>query len=229
MEESSVDDTIAGSVKHALQRDARVRSEGISVRVQGGVVTLSGTVPQHRDRLLASDVAWRIEGVMEVRSELEVQASISRASMDVANDLAEALDRDERVNADGIVVDVSEAIVRLSGAVSSRDERKAVEEVAWATGGVVDVVNGLVLSPDKSRSDEDIARDARRSLDKDARLADATGIGVRSTAGRIRLDGFVASAEEREAAEEDAWYTPGVVYVENMLAIRRSRERPSAA
>ena len=140
-----------------------------------------------------------------------------------------ALDQDGRVDTDGIMVDVAEGTVRLSGAVSSHEERQAAEEAAWTTEGVVDVINELVLSPSRKRSDQEIAADVRSALDKDAQLSNAGHIRVRSTGATVRLDGTVESISEREAAEKDAWYTAGVVYVENMLTVERRRESPSAA
>ncbi|MGE5619772.1 MAG: BON domain-containing protein [Sphingomonadaceae bacterium] len=229
MPESQSDQRIASEVLEVLNHDSRLRPEGISVRVQRGIVTLSGTVARHVDRLVAAEDAWRIKGVTEVRNELQVKPDILRPAEQVAADVASALERDPRVDDRSVVVNVAEGIVRLSGTVSSEAERRAAEEDAWQTDGVVDVSNELTVSADRRRPDAEIEQDVRAALDSDARIADPTQITVKSVAGTVRLQGQVTNVEERQAAERDAWYTAGVVYVENLLTIAGRRQRPAAA
>ena len=220
---------IAADVREALRHDPRLRREGIRVRVRDGVVTLSGTVARYLDKMLAAEDAWRVKGVREVRNHIQVQPDVLRPAEEIASDVAEALARDERVDERTIVVEVAEGVVRLSGSVSSQEERQAAEDDVWQVEGVVDVSNELTVSPDRRRPDEEIEADVRAALDEDASLSDPTQIRVRSVAGTVRLEGTVPSARERQAAEKDAWYTAGVVYVENMLRVTGRRERPAAA
>ncbi|MGI5835014.1 MAG: BON domain-containing protein [Chloroflexota bacterium] len=225
----SNDRNIASKIHETLQLDSRLQQKDISIQVEKGVVTLSGTVGSYLDKMVAAEDAWRVEGVKEVRNRLKVQPDTVRPAEDIAEEIAAALEMDPRVDAHSVVVNVSEGIVRLSGTVSSADERAAAEECAWQAEGVVDVSNELTISPDRRRADAEIEQDVRTALDTDARIADPTLITVRSVAGTVRLQGEVSSAEERQAAEKDAWYTAGVVYVENLLSITGEREQPAAA
>lgn len=229
MAERLTDDKIASEVRHALDHDSRLRPEGISVQVQRGVVTLTGTVGRYVDKMVAAEDAWRTKGVAEVRNELQVKPDLLRPADEIAADIAAALAGDPRVDDRGVVVNVAEGIVRLSGTVSSEAERRAAEDDSWRTDGVVDVSNELTISADRRRPDHEIEQDVRAALDSDARISDPTQITAKSVAGTLRLQGTVASIEERQAAERDGWYTAGVVYVENLLTIAGRRQRPAAA
>ncbi len=230
MAETVTDQKIADEIREALRHDGRVRPESIKLQVDGGVVTLSGTVGRHLDRLAAAEDAWRIKGVSEVRNLLQVEPDRLRDPEAVAADVAAALASDGRVNDHSVVVNVAEDIVRLSGTVRDEAERRAAEEDAWRVDGVVDVSNELTISADRRRPDDEIEQDVRAALDGDARIADPTRIHVSVVAATVTLAGTVAGVAERQAAENDAWYTAGVVYVENLLSIARGqREQPAAA
>lgn len=220
---------IADAVRAALASDPRLHRESISLEVLGGIVTLRGTVGSYLERMAAAEDAWSVRGVAEVRNHLQVRPDRVRQTAEIAADLVAALARDPRVNRRDVVAEVAEGVVRLSGTVSSEVERKAAEEIAWGVPGVVAVSNEIVVSPSGRRPDSDVERDVRAALDEDARLSDPARIKVSSVAGTVRLEGSVPTAEEREAAEKDAWWTAGVVYVENRLRLNGARERPAAA
>lgn len=228
MAKQSPDRKIADDVRQALERDSRLHHEGISVRVKGGVVTLSGTVSRYSDRMVAAEGAWRTRGVAEVQNRIQVRPERPRNAVEVAADIYDALSRDGGVDLRGLVVEVAEGIVRVSGVVSTDAERKAVEEIARGVEGVEDISNELTVSAEGRRPDSEIEQDVRSALNEDARIADATRIRVRSVAGTVRLEGVVANAGERETAQKDAWYTGGVVYVENLLRVEERREKRAA-
>ena len=152
-----------------------------------------------------------------------------RSDTEIAWDVVSALSMDERVDPKSIVVEVAEGVVRLSGAVSSESQRVAAEEIARQTPGVVQVADDVTVAEDSRRPDRDIEADVRESLDTDAALSDPTLIRVSCVAGTVRLEGAVTSNEERTTAEKDAWYTAGVVYVENRLRTTGRRERRAVA
>jgi hyperosmotically inducible protein len=64
------DDELARAVKARLGRDQRLKGAGIDVRADGGVVTLSGEVPDVRTSARASEVARSVPGVKAVKNEL---------------------------------------------------------------------------------------------------------------------------------------------------------------
>ncbi|MBX6773625.1 MAG: BON domain-containing protein [Chloroflexi bacterium] len=69
---SRPDEDIRRDVESALFYDEAVSSLGITVTVQDGVVTLSGTVGSTLAKQLAIEDAWTVAGVREVRDGLTV-------------------------------------------------------------------------------------------------------------------------------------------------------------
>lgn len=63
---SDVRDRITG----ALVRNAKVDADAIKVAVNGGVVTLVGSVPTWHEREAAEEAAWAAPGIIEVRNEI---------------------------------------------------------------------------------------------------------------------------------------------------------------
>lgn len=66
------DDALAVVIKSRLVRDAEVAAEGIRVRLDQGIITLSGTVRSEEQRRRAIQIARQAGGVQDVRDELVV-------------------------------------------------------------------------------------------------------------------------------------------------------------
>lgn len=213
------DEQIANDVRDTLAWDIRIDDSNIGISVSDGVVTLSGTVGTFSEKVVASEDAWKIKGVRKVIDNLAVRPIGLRTDSDIVADIINALKWDNRVDAKGIVVNVSGGVVELSGMAGSLSEKRAAEEDAWFTAGVVDVVNNISVAPERVRPDAEIVQDVRAALARDVRITDASRISVESISGKVYLRGAVESAQERAAAEEDARFTAGVVDVVNELAV----------
>jgi len=219
MEERREDAEIAGDVREVLDWDRRLDATNIGVNVVDGVVTLSGTVATLGEKRIAIEDAWRVKGVRAVRDDLVVHPLAMRTDGDIAADVVNALRFDHRVDERHIRVHVADAIVTLTGDVGSIAEKRAAEEDAWYTAGVADVINELVVAPLPMRPDEDIEADVRAAITRDTRISDPTRISVDSVEGTVYLRGGVENAAERAAADDDAWFTAGVLDVVNELVI----------
>jgi osmotically-inducible protein OsmY len=62
-------------VQDALAKDPRTEDLIVEVVDEGGIVTLTGTVPSHDAREAAEKVARQQDGVIEVVNDLVVEAS----------------------------------------------------------------------------------------------------------------------------------------------------------
>lgn len=213
------DDAIAADVRDALTWDTRIHDGNVHVEVLDGVVTLTGNVRLLAERNIAASDAWRVKGVRQVVDNLAVSPIAERTDADIAADVVNALKYDNRVDFSGIVVHVAGGVVALSGTATSSMERLAAEEDAWYTPGVVEVDNSIDVTPSRRRPDAEILAGVREALTRDARIADATRISVSVYQGNVVLRGGVDRPEERKAAEDDAWFTAGVVAVSNHLVV----------
>jgi osmotically-inducible protein OsmY len=66
-------DEIKRLVKGALERNALIDADQVEVEVQGGEVTLRGTVPSFVERSEAERVAWEMPGITHVQNEIRVR------------------------------------------------------------------------------------------------------------------------------------------------------------
>lgn len=73
--ESVLDRAIADGITKALERDARISEDTVNVRVEDGVVSLVGQVPDMKARKAAEDIVSHSAGVIEVYNELGVAGS----------------------------------------------------------------------------------------------------------------------------------------------------------
>jgi len=69
------DEQIRADVERALTEDGWVDGRGIEVTVQGGAVTLRGTVPTADQKRRAGEDAWDVPGVTDVHNLLTIGAA----------------------------------------------------------------------------------------------------------------------------------------------------------
>lgn len=67
------DKVIASKVKTELITNEETKARDVNVEVYGGVVQLSGFVETERAKKAAEDVARRVEGVVDVKNDLNVR------------------------------------------------------------------------------------------------------------------------------------------------------------
>lgn len=65
-------ETIGERLENALGSVPELENAAIHPRIEGGRVTLEGTVDCDRDRILASRAAWSVDGVRMVEDNLRV-------------------------------------------------------------------------------------------------------------------------------------------------------------
>lgn len=213
------DEAIADDIRDALRWDTRLASDAIHVEVLDGIVTLTGNARLLAERNLAAADAWRVKGVRQVVDDIAVSPVAERTDADILADVENALKFDPRVSLPDIVVQVADGVVTLSGVVGSATERNAAGEDAWYTPGVVAVVDQLDVSESRRRPEAEILAAVREAITRDARVSDATRISVSVTGDQVTLTGGVDRPEERQAVQEDAWFTAGVSSVVNHLVV----------
>ena len=107
--------------------------------------------------------------------------------------------------------------ITLDGDVDLQYQRDAAERAIAGLTGVTRVVNNLRLV---SRvSSQDVKASVEAAFARSARL-DPRGIVVEAIGRKVILCGSVDAWHEREEAERIAWAAPGVVAVENEIAVR---------
>lgn len=131
----------------ALSNNLLVPDRRVRVQVQQGVVTLSGTVTWHFERLAALHAVRMLRGVRGVQDRIEVGPHPEVNWVAVKKEIQRAFGRHASVDALGVGVTVDAGTVTLSGTVRSLAERRDAEEVAWSVPGVRRVENELLVEP----------------------------------------------------------------------------------
>ena len=134
---------------------------------------------------------------------------------------------DSRIGWAEIGVQVEGQVVTLTGTVTSYAKKRAAQEAAHRVAGVLDVANEIVVAPtsDFVRTDEDIARAVRHSLEWDALVPDKR---IKSTVSDawVTLEGEVDYWHEYEDAEKTVLRLEGVVGVTNKINVAPSEVDP---
>ena len=120
---------------HRLERLAS--QERDTVKVDRGLVTLSGSVNWHYQKELAADSIRGLTGITCVINRIDVVPTVSPSN--VKRLIEEAFKRDAALDARAIRVNVHDGKVMLEGKVKAWSEREAAERAAWMSPGVREV------------------------------------------------------------------------------------------
>jgi osmotically-inducible protein OsmY len=212
------------SVEEELGCEPSVDAVAIGVAVKDGVVTLSGHVVSHAEKVAAEHAAARVRGVKAIVSELEVKLSDSGQPTDeeITQAAIHALAWNTLVPADRIKVRVERGWITLEGDVDWRYQKTAAYNTVCNLKAVRGVSDRLVIKPTtiSVAVKAHIEGALRRGFG--ARKRQFT---VESSGDHVTLRGSVGSLAERAEIERAAWTTPGVCHVNNNLSVVGSRAR----
>jgi len=138
------DEGIAGAVANLLEWDVTIPKDAIKVKVENGVVTLSGDVNWAYQRQAAEQSIRRLQGVRGVANLIMVKPQ-AQAS-DIKRRIEAALERQAEIEADKVHVTVDGDKVKLTGKVRAWFERDIIERAAWAAPGVKAVEDQVTIS-----------------------------------------------------------------------------------
>lgn len=137
------DTDIARAAVHALEWDAILSDEDIQVIVENGIVTLSGHVPYHYQRERALSDVRILQGVRHVINRIAIKPTVNPS--DVKEKIVKEFERNARIDAGNVTVQVEGAKVILKGKVRSWVEHEEASKAAWSIPGVVEVDNQIKI------------------------------------------------------------------------------------
>ena len=141
------DEEIADRALKVLNWDLEVPDEQIQVKVENGIVTLTGTVTYQFQRAAADRDIRRLGGVTDIVNLIEIRPSADQVAdpVSVHHKIENALRRSAEMEASHVSVEVSGSKVTLRGRVKTWWERSIAESAAWSAPGVTQVDDQLTF------------------------------------------------------------------------------------
>lgn len=138
----------------------------------------------------------------------------------VQKDVLQELRYDPSISADRIAVNAIDGVIILQGTVVHFHDKAKAKVAALRVAGVREVIDGMkVQMPDSlTRTDGDIAKAARMSLDWYYKIPKGIDVEVRS--GLVTLKGEAEWAYQRNLAEKIVSQLRGVKGIYNHITIR---------
>lgn len=202
-----------------LEWEPSLDASKIGVAADHGVITLTGSVRTYAERWRAETVSKRVFGVEAVANEIDVKLPdrIIPDDPNIAQRALSALDWNVAVPKGRVKVTVAQAWITLEGEVEWYYQKNAAEDAVRNLMGVRGITNAIVLRPRLQAGE--VKGKIEAALRRNAEI-DAKHISVEARDGTIVLRGDVRSWAEHEDAVHAAWSAPGVINVEDHIAIR---------
>jgi osmotically-inducible protein OsmY len=218
MTKKKTDAELREAVVRELECDGRLEP-GLEVRVEGGIVTLTGKSSNWAQRHAAQEAAHRVVGVFDVANDIQVtpNANARRTDTDIARAVRDALEWDVFVPDQQIRSTVSDGRVTLEGRVALHRERDDVEKAVRDLAGVISVSNLIqVVAPPVAA--EDLRKAIRSALQRQVER-EANDIELDVEDGQVVLRGVVHSWREREAVLGAVKGTRGVRTIDHTIRV----------
>ncbi len=138
------DTDLARAIADTLEWNPATPFEQIDIRVSDGHVTLEGEVDWNFQREQTVAATKRIKGVKAITNLIRVRQHPS-SEEEIQQLIELALVRHAELDAERIRIEMDQGHVTLSGAVSSRAEKRQAEEAVWRAPGVHEVTNNLEI------------------------------------------------------------------------------------
>ena len=206
-------------VLRELGWDSRVDDTHVGVKVDQGVVTLTGTVASYAEKLAAQEAVHRVTGALDVANDIRVKVpgSLERTDTEIAQAVRHALEWDVLVPDTRITSTVADGWVTLEGSVDRLRERDDAERAVRHLLGVRGVWNKLVVRPSTVKAERvrEVIEDAlERCAEHEVKR-----IQVLVSDGEVTLTGRVHSYAEKRAVMGAVSHAPGVHTVKDHLRI----------
>ena len=138
------DTEIAKRIADVLAWDALVPADRVSVKVEQGWVTLTGTLDWYYQKEAARRAAGRISGVVGISNLVTLrQAPVAG---DIKERIMAAIKRSANADAASVTVITDGGKVTLGGRVKAWTERQIAERAAWAAPGVTSIEDNIIIA-----------------------------------------------------------------------------------
>jgi osmotically-inducible protein OsmY len=135
---------IAQAALTSLKWTMFVPQEQIKVAVENGCLTLVGDVENNFQKVRAEKAVRDLYGVTTVINNVKVKPTIYPS--EVKDKILKEFERNARIDANNIKVEVDGGKITLRGTVRNLDEESEAKTAAWSVSGVSEVVDELTIA-----------------------------------------------------------------------------------
>jgi len=224
---ASTDSKIEDAAK-ASYNYKTVLEDRITVKSDGGTVTLTGTVLDKSDKELAQDTVENLPGVLSVNNMIVVKSDFPEHSDAwIALKIRSQLLFKANVSATSTKVDVKDGIVTLSGTAQNAAQRDLTEAYAKDIDHVKAVRNEIMVeSPSKDTAsvgevidDASITSEVKYALLSHGSTS-ALATKVTTVNSVVNITGVAGSSAEKDLVTKLAQDTRGVKSVVNDMTVK---------
>lgn len=200
----------------------------VKIKVSDGVVTLTGTVPDEDQRVLAENTVRNLPGVTRVDNRIQVSPGEPEYSDGwIATKVRTKLLVSNNVSAVNTKVAVKDGIVTLTGTAETVAQQELTAELVRDIAGVKSVDNRLaVVEPPAERrtvsdrvDDASITAQVKYAL-LTHRSTSALKTSVATTNGVVVIEGEASSGAEKDLVSHLAGSVRGVKEVQNNMVVK---------
>lgn len=224
------DETIDASLKQTYVYRTYLKDDSIKVASKDGVVTLTGTVADKANRVLAQDTAECLPGVIRVDNQLATKAEVDADNADawMSKKVKLGLLFHSNVSAAKTNVEVKDGIVTLTGVATSTAQKELTAKYAGDIEGVKSVKNQMTVAetvePAERTAGEKLDDASITALVKSAllthRSTSAVKTKVETRNGKVMLTGIAENDAEKALVTELVVDIQGVTGIQNQMTVK---------
>jgi osmotically-inducible protein OsmY len=206
-------------VNDAIGWETGLKNSKIIVKVNDGVVTLSGIVDNYTKKLLAENAAKSVAGVKNVIENITLKFNTkmgNKKDKEIAADVLNGLLWNWEVPNGKVKVSVLDGWVTLEGELEWNHQKNAAKSAANNQLGVKGITNNITIKSERNIEIE--KKEIEKALNRNWCI-DKRDIIVKVLDNHVTLVGTVNSFYEKDEAERIARNAPGVWTVDNELLI----------
>lgn len=230
---SEMDDQIESSFTQSFVYKKYLKDEKIKISSSDGAVTLSGSVSDENDKLIAQNIAEVLPNIKSVQNQIEItgERPAEKSDIWISMKVKGTLMYHRNVNAMKTEVSVQDGIVTLKGEASSQAQKDLTAEYANDIDGVKQVKNEMTIT---SHSDPDTQTIAEKIDDASVtaqvktallihRSTSAVSTKVSTKDGEVTLTGIAKNDAEKSLVTKLVNNIQGVDSVKNQMTIEEDK------
>lgn len=207
------------AVVQELRWDTCVDESAVTVGVDSGVITLTGTVDSYAKKIAAEEAAHRVSGVLDVINDIVIRLTEDtfRLDTEITKAIQQALEWDALLPDANIAVVVTDGWVTLKGEVPFWSNREYAPQVIRSLSGISGITNEITVRPTFAEAKQ-VKLAIEAALERHT-AREKEHIQVTFEDGRVTLTGWVYNWNEKLTVLRAAGFASGVCSVEDNLRI----------